>query len=137
MKLKLDENLPHIAAVVLVAYGHDVVTVAEAALAGADDTDVARVAAVEGRMLVTMDRGSADIRRYPPGQHPGILLLRLSERPASPYRGSHAHSVVAGIRFGSARRLRGGRPAEHRPCPAPSTWLVAEAGALLPGGWCH
>ncbi len=49
MKLKLDENLPHIAA-------------------------------VEGRMLVTMDRGFADIRRYPPGQHPGILLLRLSDQ---------------------------------------------------------
>jgi predicted nuclease of predicted toxin-antitoxin system len=83
MKLKLDENMPGVASTVLAAHGHGVVTVAEKSLAGAPDSIVARAAATEGRMLVTMDRGFADIRSYPPGQHPGVLLLRLTEQRPS------------------------------------------------------
>jgi predicted nuclease of predicted toxin-antitoxin system len=31
-----------------------------------------------GRFLITQDLDFSDIRKYPPGTHPGILLLRLS-----------------------------------------------------------
>jgi hypothetical protein len=31
-------------------------------------------------MIVTLDRRFADIRRYPPGQHPGFLVLRPSDQ---------------------------------------------------------
>jgi hypothetical protein len=30
----------------------------------------------EGRMLLTLDRGIGDLRRYPPGSHSGIVVLR-------------------------------------------------------------
>jgi len=30
----------------------------------------------EGRFFITLDLGFSDVRRYPPGSHPGILLLR-------------------------------------------------------------
>ena len=30
----------------------------------------------KGRILVTLDRGFADLRAYPPGSHPGIVVLR-------------------------------------------------------------
>jgi predicted nuclease of predicted toxin-antitoxin system len=80
MRLKLDENMPRVAAAILRAHGHEVATVVDESLAGADDPSVAHAAANESRMLVTMDRGFADIRSYPPGQHPGVVLLRLNEQ---------------------------------------------------------
>lgn len=47
--------------------GHDVATVADQELVGADDTELAGVCAREHRILVTLDIGFADIRNYPPG----------------------------------------------------------------------
>jgi hypothetical protein len=38
---------------------------------------VADAVRAEGRILVTLDRGFADLRAYPPGSHPGIVVLRL------------------------------------------------------------
>ncbi|HEX2367606.1 MAG TPA: hypothetical protein VHM94_00055 [Acidimicrobiia bacterium] len=32
-----------------------------------------------GRLVITLDRGVADSRRYPPGSHAGIDLLRLPD----------------------------------------------------------
>jgi hypothetical protein len=34
-------------------------------------------------MVITLDRRFADIRRHPPGQHPGILVLRLPEQSSA------------------------------------------------------
>ena len=31
-------------------------------------------------MLVTFDLGFAEVRAYPPGTHPGVLALRLSDQ---------------------------------------------------------
>ncbi|HLJ07790.1 MAG TPA: DUF5615 family PIN-like protein, partial [Acidimicrobiia bacterium] len=33
----------------------------------------------DGRFLITLDKGFGDIRAYPPGTHPGILVLRLAD----------------------------------------------------------
>ena len=77
MKLKLDENLPTDARRVAEALGHDVDTVADERLAGADDPVVLDAAKRTGRFLVTLDRGLGDIRRYPPGSHPGIVVIRV------------------------------------------------------------
>jgi predicted nuclease of predicted toxin-antitoxin system len=38
---------------------------------------VADVCQEEERVLVTVDIGFADIRAYPPSEHPGIVVLRL------------------------------------------------------------
>ena len=76
MKLKLDENLPHDLAAALGRRGHDVHTVADEHLAGESDPVVVAAATDENRMLLTLDRGIGDLRRYPPGSHAGILVLR-------------------------------------------------------------
>ena len=37
-------------------------------------------------MLVTGDKGFADIRAYPPGTHPGVVLLRPDSESLLAYR---------------------------------------------------
>jgi predicted nuclease of predicted toxin-antitoxin system len=58
---------------------HDVVTVAEEGLAGCDDPPVLQAATAEARILMTYDTDFADIRRYPPGTHAGIVVFRLKD----------------------------------------------------------
>lgn len=76
MRLKLDENLPHDLAESLRDHGHDIHTVIEEQLAGQPDPVVVTAASDEGRMLLTLDRGIGDVRRYPPGSHAGIVAIR-------------------------------------------------------------
>ena len=80
MRIKLDENIPTSAAERLRSAGHDVDTVADENLIGADDTDVLRAATSVERLVVTLDRGFGDIRAYPPGSHGGILVLRSADQ---------------------------------------------------------
>ena len=76
MRIKIDENLAATHARILAEAGHDVSDVHVESLGGAtDDLLWARVCA-EGRFLVTLDTDFADVRRFAPGTHPGILLLR-------------------------------------------------------------
>jgi predicted nuclease of predicted toxin-antitoxin system len=77
MRWKLDENLPVELAHLLADQGWDCLTVPDQALAGRPDSDIAEVCRAEGRILVTLDIGFADIRSYPPERYPGILVLRL------------------------------------------------------------
>jgi predicted nuclease of predicted toxin-antitoxin system len=84
VKLKLDENLPHDVATALERRGHDVHTVVEEQLAGRSDPVVVAAATAEGRMTLTLDRGIGDLRRYPPGSHAGIVILRpVAQDPVS------------------------------------------------------
>ncbi len=78
--MKLDENLSRHLVQFLAARGHDVTTVVGEGLGGENDSLVARAAAGEGRMIITLDRRFADIRRYPPGTHPGFLVLRPDDQ---------------------------------------------------------
>ena len=82
MRVKLDENIPSRAGAILADAGHDVDTVVDEGLAGADDPTVSAAATVEERLVVTLDRGFGDIRRYPPGSHAGILVLRVDDQAA-------------------------------------------------------
>ncbi len=75
MKLKLDENLPHDLADHLAGRGHVVNAFPDEAR-GADDAAVLSAASGEDRVLLTLDRGFGDVRAYPPGSHPGIVVLR-------------------------------------------------------------
>jgi predicted nuclease of predicted toxin-antitoxin system len=77
VRFKLDENVDVRAEAGLAAAGHDVATVVGQDLGGAVDPVVAEAVRAEGRILVTLDRGFADLRAYPPGSHPGIVVLRL------------------------------------------------------------
>jgi predicted nuclease of predicted toxin-antitoxin system len=76
MKLKLDENLSRHLKPVLASLGHDVATAHEEGLLAKKDFEVFAVAKAEGRMLFTLDLHLADLRKYPPGAHPGIVLFR-------------------------------------------------------------
>ena len=79
MTIKLDENLPERLVAELSALGHDVDTVRAEHLAGHDDTDVRRGAQTAGRFLITQDLDFSDVRRYAPGTHAGLLLVRLAQ----------------------------------------------------------
>ncbi len=84
MKLKLDENLSRHLKPVLIGLGHDVLTAADENLLSHPDTEIAHVAKEEHRMLMTLDIEFADLRKYPPGSHPGVILFRpLSLSPLS------------------------------------------------------
>jgi predicted nuclease of predicted toxin-antitoxin system len=58
-------------------YGFDPDTVWDRSLCGADDQTIADRVRGEGRILLTLDLDFANIRAYPPDQHPGIIVLRL------------------------------------------------------------
>lgn len=79
MTIKLDENLPERLALALSTVGHDVDTVRAEQLAGRDDADVWRAAQAAGRFLITQDLDFSDVRRYTPGTHVGLLLVRLAK----------------------------------------------------------
>jgi predicted nuclease of predicted toxin-antitoxin system len=80
VRLKLDENLPDDALQAAVALGHDVDTVVDEGLGGATDPEVLAAASREDRFVVTLDRGFGDVRRYPPGSHAGIAVLRVDSQ---------------------------------------------------------
>ncbi|QNN22202.1 DUF5615 family PIN-like protein [Planctomycetales bacterium ZRK34] len=79
MKIKLDENLPTEAAELFAEHGHDVHTVPDENLTGRDDRTIFDAARSEHRVLITQDLDFSDVRRYQPGTHPGIVLVRLRE----------------------------------------------------------
>lgn len=79
MKIKLDENLPHDLVALLAAKGHDVHTVQDEALVGFGDDQLFMAALREARFPITQDLDFADVRKFRPGSHAGILLIRLRE----------------------------------------------------------
>jgi len=79
MKIKLDENMPAALGSILLGLGHDADTVPQEGLRGSDDSAVWRAAQEADRFLVTQDLDFSDLRRYQPGSHAGLLLVRLRE----------------------------------------------------------
>ena len=80
MKFKLDQNLAIECATVLAEAGHDAMTVYEQQLTGAPDEKIVAVCRQEERVLITADLDLSDVRRYPPGQSAGFIVLRLREQ---------------------------------------------------------
>lgn len=77
MKIKLDENLPDRLVSALTGLGHDVDSVYVERLNGRIDADVWNVTQAARRFFITQDLDFSDIRRYTPGTHAGLLLVRL------------------------------------------------------------
>lgn len=77
MKFKVDENLPREVADLMRIEGYTSETVVEESLGGRPDQEIMAICSGEGYCLLTLDVGFADIRTYPPGQYPGIVVLRL------------------------------------------------------------
>jgi len=78
VKIKLDENLSRHLKSRLNGLSHEISTTDDEGLLSKPDTLVASVCKSEGKMLLTLDREFGDLRKYPPGTHPGIILFRLS-----------------------------------------------------------
>ena len=76
MKFKLDENLPVELLTDLRGLGHDADTVSDEGLRGAADPTVVEAAFGSDRILFTLDKGIANIQRYPMRQHAGVVLFR-------------------------------------------------------------
>lgn len=82
MRFKLDENIPLRVADLLTNEFHEVSTVKDEGLVGEPDEVVARAATDEDRMLITLDKDFGDLRSFPPGTHPGIIVMRLTDQSA-------------------------------------------------------
>lgn len=76
MLVKLDENLGRSHAALVREAGHIVDRVYDEGLSTADDDVIWQRVCEEGRFFITLDLDFSDIRRFPPGTHAGILLLR-------------------------------------------------------------
>ena len=76
MKIKLDENLSRHLKGSLLQAGYDTATAFDEGLAGMPDEEVAAAARDEGRMVFTLDLDFADLRKFPPGSSPGIVVFR-------------------------------------------------------------
>jgi predicted nuclease of predicted toxin-antitoxin system len=83
VKLKLDENIPASLKAELVAIGHDVHTVVDEALVGSSDERIWTRCQEEERSLVTQDLDFSDSRKFKPGRHAGLLLIRLQNLGAA------------------------------------------------------
>jgi len=76
MKIKLDENISRHLKSILNKKGHETVTAGDQGLLGKADVEVGDAAKAEGRMLFTLDLEFANLRKFPPGSHPGVVLFR-------------------------------------------------------------
>jgi len=79
VKIKLDENLPVRLARALEKLGHDADTILQEGLAGRSDRQIWEAVQDAERFLITQDLDFSDSRRFSPGSHHGILLVRLRD----------------------------------------------------------
>lgn len=86
--VKLDENLGRTHTEILRNAGYEVDRVHDQGFSGAADAAVWEHVCSIDRFLVTLDPDFSDVRRYPPGTHPGILLIRARSR---------SRTAVAGV----------------------------------------
>jgi predicted nuclease of predicted toxin-antitoxin system len=79
MHIKVDEDIPPVAAAWLQEKGYEASTVVDQDMGGWKDSALWRAVQVDEQFLLTADKGFGDIRVYPPGTHGGVLLLRPNE----------------------------------------------------------
>ncbi len=80
MRFKTDENLPSDLAELLKQEGHNAFTVNQQKMQGYKDDDLIKVCKHEKRALITLDTDFSDIRRYPPKEYHGIIVLRSANQ---------------------------------------------------------
>lgn len=80
-KFLVDEDMPRSSAVVLRQMGHAAEDVRDVGLRGHSDQEVFAYAQAQEAVLVTADKGFANILRYPPGTHASIIVVRVPDDP--------------------------------------------------------
>jgi len=58
--------------------GHEVIRLKDIALASSEDDTVASLAVFHNAILLSNDKDFADIIKYPPKEHSGIIVLRIT-----------------------------------------------------------
>lgn len=76
MKIKLDENRSRHLKDSLLQAGYDTAIAFDEGLLGRSDQEVAAAARDEGRMVFTLDLEFANLRKFPPGSSPGVVVFR-------------------------------------------------------------
>lgn len=76
MNIKVDEDLPNIVVKELIEKGYSAQGIREQGMSGWKDHHLWQEIQTEKRYLITADKGFAEIRHYPPGEHGGVMLLR-------------------------------------------------------------
>jgi predicted nuclease of predicted toxin-antitoxin system len=120
MKLKLDENLPEALLSALFIIGHDVDNVRLEGFVGQNDGRIWEAAQNSGRFLITQDLDFSDIRKFAPGTHCGLMLVRLrnpgrralAERIAEAFTVQDAESWPQCFVLLTDHKLRVRRPAK-------------------------
>jgi predicted nuclease of predicted toxin-antitoxin system len=74
-----DESLPRAVARALRAAGHDAVDARDVGLRGRPDEEVHARAVAEGRVLLSADLDFANVLRFPPASHHGVVVLRVPD----------------------------------------------------------
>ena len=77
MRFLVDEDLPRSLAEVLRSAGHDALDVRDIGLRGHPDLAVSKAAQESGAVLISGDRGFANILSHPPGSHAGIVVAHF------------------------------------------------------------
>jgi len=84
-RFKVDEKLPDDIAELLNGRGYDALTEADQGWKGLTDDPLWRRIQREDRWIVTAEKEFGDVRRYRPGTHAGVLLLRSVEEGLDEY----------------------------------------------------
>jgi hypothetical protein len=118
VNIKLDENLPEALVQTLGELGHDVDTVRIEQLKGSSDNRVWQAAQDASRFLITQDLDFSDLRRFEPGTHHGLLVVRLPhpgraallDRVTALFRNEDAASWARCFVVATDRKVRVRRP---------------------------
>lgn len=78
--VKLDENLGQSHTKLLREAGYVAQRVHDQGMSGTEDNELWEHVCAETRFFITLDLDFSDVRRFSPGSHPGILLLRPRSR---------------------------------------------------------
>ena len=76
MDFLIDADLPRRAALLIRSYGHAAVDARDVTPPIPLDEQIAAYAKEHGECLVSCDGGFGDVRRYPPGEFAGIVVLQ-------------------------------------------------------------
>ena len=122
MRLKLDENLPGSVVPRLAVLGFDVDTVLDENLGGCSDDTVWAAAQGEQRFLVTQDLDFSDARRFVPGTHAGVLIVRLpdaeqwrvADHLVAWFSGADARTWAGCLVVATPHKVRVSRPSAER-----------------------
>ena len=96
--IKLDENLGVSVVQLFARAGHEVLTVQQEGLAGADDRTVIEAARNEDRCLVTLDMDFSNPLVFDPRRYAGIAVLRLPPRSSLHDLEEATRTLIEGLR---------------------------------------